>query len=188
MYPIFNPHQAQNKSLAPAGIDPCHTSWKHFTLTFRPPGLLLKSVSFLSNLILVFHVVTNFQPSSSSKQFVGTGGNDTCHVNFKHFGLTSTRPRLLLEEVTFLLSLILVFYIVPNFQPSSSSKQVVSTGRNPSCHLNLKHFGFTSTPPGLLLKTTSFLSYLFLVFHIVINFQPSSGSKQVVGPCRNRSL
>ena len=133
---------------------------------------------FLSNSILVFHMVTNFQPSSSSKQFVGTGGNDPCHVNF---GFTSTLSRLLQNELTFLLSLILLFYIVPNFQPSSSSKQVVGTGGNQTCHLNLKHFGLTCTPPGLLLKTASFLSYLILVFHIVTNFQPSSGSKIFVG-------
>ena len=120
---------------------------------------------FLSNLILVFHMVTNFQPSSSSKQFVGTGGNDPCHVNFKHFGFTSTLSRPLQKELTFLLSLILVFYIATNFQPSSSSKQVVGTGGNQTCHLNLKHFGFTSTPPELLLRKASFLSYLFLVFH-----------------------
>ena len=133
--------------------------------TWTVAFIILVVFLFLSNLILVFHMVTNFQPSSSSKQFVGTGGNDPCHVNFKHFGFTSTLSRLLQKELTFLLSLILVFYIVTNFQPSSSSKQVVGTGGNQTCHLNLKHFGFTSTPPELLLRKASFLSYLFLVFH-----------------------
>ena len=75
MYLIFNPHQAQKKSLAQAGIDPRRLNMKQFGLTSVPPGLLMKTVSFLSYLILVFHIVTNFQPSSISKQFVGTGGN-----------------------------------------------------------------------------------------------------------------
>ena len=132
MYLIFNPHQAQNKSLAQAGIDPRHLNLKQFVLTSIPPGLLLKTTSFLSYLILVFHIVTNFQPSSNSKQFVGTGGTDTGYLDLINFGVTTTPPRLMRKEVTCLLSLILVFYIVPNFQPSSSSKQVVGTGGNRS--------------------------------------------------------
>ena len=82
--------------------------------------------------------------------------------------LTSTLSRQLLKEITFLLSLILVFYIVPNFQPSPSPKQDAGTGGNRS----LKQLVLTSIPPELLLRTVSFLSYLILVFHIVSDFQP----------------
>ena len=109
------------------------------------------------------------------------GGIDTCYLDLINFGVKTTPPRLMRKKITCQLSLIPAFYIVPNFQPPSNSKQVVGTGGNRSCHLNLKHFGFTSTPPELLLKTASFLSYLFLVFYTVTNFQPSSGSKQIVG-------
>ena len=113
-----------------AGIDPCHLNLKQFVLTSIPPGLRLKTASFLSYLILVFHIVTNFQQSSNSKQFVGTGGIDTSYLDLINLGVTTTPPRLMRKEVTCLLSLILVFYIVPNFQPSSKSKQVVGTGGN----------------------------------------------------------
>ena len=186
--PNFQPPSNSKQVVGTGGNRSCHLNLKHFGFTSTPPELLLKTASFLSYLFLVFHTVTNFQPSSGSKQFVGTGGNDRGHVNFKHFGFTSTLSRLLQKELTFLLSLILLFYIVPNFQPSSSSKQGVGTGGNRSCHLNLKQFGLTSTPPGLLLKTASFLSYLILVFHIVTNFQPSSNSKQFFGTGGNRYL
>ena len=130
MYPIFNPHQTQNNSLAQAGIDPCHLNLKHLDLTATPPGLFLKTVSFLSYLILVFHIVANFQPSSSSKQLAGTSGNRSVLLRLETLWFDPTTSRLLLKEVTFLLTLILVFHIVNNFIPGSTSKQLDATGRN----------------------------------------------------------
>ena len=146
---------------------------------------MLKTASFLWYFILVFHIVTNFQPSSNSKQFFGTGGNRylllrldklwrenyTTKANAEENYLSVIlNPRLLhciqfstpiklktsrwhrrewipvtytwntlawplhhvgyCWKVSFLLSLILVFYIVPNFQPTSRSKQLPGTGRN----------------------------------------------------------
>ena len=105
MYPIFNPHQAQNKSLAQAGIDPCHLNLKHFDLTSTPPGLLLKSVSFLSYLILVFHIVANFQPSSSSKQVVGTGGNRSLSHQLETLWLDLYTTRVIAEVGFFSITL-----------------------------------------------------------------------------------
>ena len=175
--------------MAQAGIVPCHLNLKHFYLTSTPAGLLLNTVSFLSYLILVLHIVTNFQLSSSSKQLVGTGGNRSLSLRLETLRLDPTPRRLLLKEVAFLLSLILVFHIVNNFQPTLRSKQLAGTGESRSLLLQLlKHFGLTSTPLGLVLKTASFLSYLILVFHIVATFQLSSSSKQLVGKGGNRSL
>ena len=138
MYPIFNPHQAQNKSLAQAGIDPCHINLKHFDLTSTPPGLWLKSVSFLSYLILVFHIVANFQPSSSSKQVVGTGGNRSLSHQLERLWLDLYTTRVIAEVGFFSFTLNSRFPHVPNFQPSSSSKQVVGTGWNRSLSRKLE--------------------------------------------------
>ena len=81
MYLIFNPHQAQNKTLAQAGIDPCHLNLKPFVLTSIPPGLLLKTASFLSYLTLVFHIVTNFQPHQIQNNSLAQAGIDTCYLD-----------------------------------------------------------------------------------------------------------
>ena len=156
MYPIFKPHQAQNKSLAQAGIDPCHLNLKHFDLTSTPPGLFLKTASFLSYLILVFHIVANFQLSSSSKQLVGTGGNRSVPLRLETLWFDPYNIKAITGRSYF------SFVFNPRLLYCSQLSTLINLKtigwhRRESipCHLNLKHFDLTSTPPGLLLKTIS---------------------------------
>ena len=117
------------------------TNLKHIGLTTTPPGLLLDALAFVSYLILVFYILTKFEPSSSSKQLVSTCGNQSVPFKLETDWLdllTTTPPELLLDALSFLPYLILVFYILTNFEPSSSSKQSVNTCGNRSQPLKLE--------------------------------------------------
>ena len=89
-------------------------------------------------------------------------GIDPCHLNLKHFDLTSTPPGLLLKTI-------------------SLAQAGIETG-----YLHLVNFGVTTTQPRLMLKEVTCLLSLILVFHIVTNLQTSSSSKKFVGTSRNR--